>query len=206
MSEETDKGYVYILTNDAFKEDWVKIGMTSREPDMRAADLDNTAVPVPYNVFATVKTSEYKQLERAIHRTIDRISDLRIRPNREFFNISPEEAYGIFEDLATLIPDAELKKYNVIENTTEELIIESPKHNRSRTEFSKLGINVGDILYLKEDQTKTCKVVDGKNKIEYIGDIYVVSAWCGELLNNGVNGFEHICKAGETRTLWDRRL
>lgn len=39
-----EPGYVYILTNPSFKEDWVKIGMTSRPVDVRSEELDNTAV------------------------------------------------------------------------------------------------------------------------------------------------------------------
>lgn len=29
-----DKGYVYILTNPSFKEDWIKIGKSSRPVDI----------------------------------------------------------------------------------------------------------------------------------------------------------------------------
>lgn len=40
-----EKGYVYILTNPSFKEDWVKIGKSTRTVDVRSKELDNTAVP-----------------------------------------------------------------------------------------------------------------------------------------------------------------
>ncbi len=33
--DETKQGYVYILTNPSFKEDWVKIGKSSRPVDVR---------------------------------------------------------------------------------------------------------------------------------------------------------------------------
>lgn len=36
--------YVYILTNPSFKEDWVKIGKSSRPVDVPSKELDNTAV------------------------------------------------------------------------------------------------------------------------------------------------------------------
>lgn len=51
-----DKGYVYILTNPSFKEDWIKIGKSSRPVDIRSKELDNTAVPLPFEIFATMKT------------------------------------------------------------------------------------------------------------------------------------------------------
>lgn len=38
-------GYVYIFTNDSFREDWVKIGKSTRPVDIRSKELDNTAVP-----------------------------------------------------------------------------------------------------------------------------------------------------------------
>ena len=39
-----EPGYVYILTNPSFREDWVKIGKSSRPMDVRSKELDNTAV------------------------------------------------------------------------------------------------------------------------------------------------------------------
>ena len=33
MLEDAKQGYVYILTNPSFKEDWVKIGKSSRPVD-----------------------------------------------------------------------------------------------------------------------------------------------------------------------------
>ena len=51
-----EPGYVYILTNPSFREDWVKIGKSSRPVDVRSKELDNTAVPLPFEIFATMKT------------------------------------------------------------------------------------------------------------------------------------------------------
>ena len=74
-----EAGYVYILTNPSFKEDWVKIGKSSRPVDVRSKELDNTAVPMPFEIYATLKTSKYEEIEKLIHKTIDRLTDLRIR-------------------------------------------------------------------------------------------------------------------------------
>ena len=41
-----EPGYVYILTNPSFREDWVKIGKSSRPVDVRSKELDNTAVSI----------------------------------------------------------------------------------------------------------------------------------------------------------------
>ena len=56
-----DKGYVYILTKPSFKEDWIKIGKSSRPVDIRSKELDNTAVPLPFEIFATMKTCKYHE-------------------------------------------------------------------------------------------------------------------------------------------------
>ena len=46
-----EPGYVYILTNPSFREDWVKIGKSSRSVDVRSKVLDNTEVPLPFEIF-----------------------------------------------------------------------------------------------------------------------------------------------------------
>lgn len=105
-----DPGYVYILTNPSFKEDWVKIGRSSRPVDVRSKELDNTAVPLPFEVYATLKTIKYVEAEKLIHRYIERFTNLRIRDNREFFNVKPEIALDIFKDVASMLDDAEIEE------------------------------------------------------------------------------------------------
>lgn len=97
-----ERGYVYILTNPSFREDWVKIGKSSRPVDVRSKELDNTAVPLPFEIYATLKTEKYDKVEKQIHKQIDRLTDLRIRQNREFFNIQPDMALDIMRDVADL--------------------------------------------------------------------------------------------------------
>lgn len=104
-------GYVYILTNPSFREDWVKIGKSTRPVDVRSKELDNTAVPLPFEIFATMKTVKYNEVEKLVHKTIDRLTDLRIRQNREFFNVSPQIALDIFKDIAQTIDDAVVTVY-----------------------------------------------------------------------------------------------
>ena len=43
-----------------------------------------------------------------IHKTIDRLTDLRIRQNREFFNVPPAKALDILRDISTTFDDAEI--------------------------------------------------------------------------------------------------
>lgn len=106
-----EKGYVYILTNPSFREDWVKIGKSSRPVDIRSKELDNTAVPLPFDIYATLQTKKYEIVEKKIHKQIDRLTDLRIRRNREFFNVAPNIALEIMKDEAEVLDDAIIEIY-----------------------------------------------------------------------------------------------
>lgn len=112
-------GYVYILTNPSFKEDWVKIGKTTNM-DERLKTLYNTSLPLPFEVFATLKTTKYNEAEKLIHHYIERFTNLRIEKKREFFNVKPEDALEIFKDVALVLEDAEIDeayKKEVVEDT-----------------------------------------------------------------------------------------
>ena len=104
----------------------MKIGKSSRPVDIRSKELDNTAVPLPFEVYATLKTVKYSEAEKLIHHYIERFTNLRIRNNREFFNVAPEVALAIFKEVALLLDDAEIDEVfkNVVvgkmtQNTTE---------------------------------------------------------------------------------------
>ncbi len=100
-----EPGYVYILTNPSFREDWVKIGKTTNMEE-RLRTLYNTSLPLPFEVFATMRTSKYNEAEKLVHHYIERFTNLRIEKKREFFNVKPEEALDIFHEVATLLDDA----------------------------------------------------------------------------------------------------
>lgn len=106
-----EQGYVYILTNPSFREDWVKIGKSSRPVDIRSKELDNTAVPLPFDIYATLRTKKFEIVEKKIHKQIDRLTDLRIRRNREFFNVPPKVALDIMKDEAEVLDDAVIEIY-----------------------------------------------------------------------------------------------
>ena len=86
----------------------MKIGKSSRPVDIRSKELDNTAVPLPFEIYATLKTVKYSEVEKAVHQTIDSLTDFRIRPNREFFNITPNDALNILRRMAMMLDDAEI--------------------------------------------------------------------------------------------------
>ena len=44
MNFNKEPGYVYILTNPSFREDWVKIGKSSRPVDVRSKGVINRSL------------------------------------------------------------------------------------------------------------------------------------------------------------------
>ena len=179
-------GYVYILTNESFREDWVKIGKSSRPVDVRSKELDNTAVPLPFTIYATLQTTKYNEVERLVHKTIDRLTDLRIRQNREFFNVSPAVALDILRDIAQTIDDAKITVYrnNVpVDDHKSEVPPKVPNEHLPRRKpfrFSMVGIHVGETIVFSPTGVEV-RVADDR-KVEYEGRLYSLSAFTGTFL------------------------
>lgn len=189
--EKNKLGYVYILTNPSFRADWVKIGKSSRPVDVRSKELDNTAVPLPFEIYATLRTCKYSEVEKQIHKQIDRLTDLRIRQNREFFNIAPSVALDIMRDIADLLDDAELTIYIdgkpvVSKNKEEDHKFEKEKNEKQRKapkppfKFHMIGLNVGDTVTF--DPLNLSVRVASDDKIEYDGRLYSLSAFTANFL------------------------
>lgn len=179
----TKIGYVYILTNPSFKEDWIKIGKSSRPVDVRSNELDNTAVPLPFEIFATIQTSKYNEVEKLVHKTIDRLTDLRIRQNREFFNVSPQIALDILKDIATTIDDAVVQEYINGECVCEDVNdcdADSNKPKAGRFKFSMVGIPIGAIVVFTPTNLEVKVASD--NQVEYEGRLYKLSPFVGTFM------------------------
>ena len=180
-----EPGYVYILTNPSFREDWVKIGKSSRPVDVRSKELDNTAVPLPFEIFATMKTAKYNEVEKLVHKTIDRLTDLRIRQNREFFNVAPQMALDIFRDIASAIDDAEVTLYEDNKPIVESGCKEPQKREvkRPRFKFSMCGIKIGEQVtfdyklspfvgtFMPEEHRNTSGAYQGAKYFSYSGKV-----------------------------------
>lgn len=185
MAKINEPGYVYILTNPSFREDWVKIGKSSRPVDIRSKELDNTAVPLPFEIYATIQTLKYNDVEKHVHKTIDRLTDLRIRQNREFFNVPPQIALDIFNDIAKMIDDAVVTIYKdnkPVPHPEKEKSPEATKRvvKRGRFKFSMVGIKIGETITFIPTRTEVKVASD--DSIEYEGRIYKLSPFVGTFM------------------------
>lgn len=185
MVKANEPGYVYILTNPSFREDWVKIGKSARPVDIRSKELDNTAVPLPFEIYATIRTVKYNDVEKHVHKTIDRLTDLRIRQSREFFNVPPQIALDIFNDIAKMIDDAIVTVYEdskPVCHDEKALSSELTKRTvkRGRFKFSLVGIKIGE--YVTFIPTNTEVKVASDDSVEYQGRIYKLSPFVGTFM------------------------
>lgn len=209
------KGLVYILTNPCL-DGWVKIGMTERNDiERRLQELNSpTNIPLSYRCYAVYEVENPLEVEKRIHCIIDRVDDSlhareqlnngRIR-EREFFKISPETAYGIFKDIASLRGDTnKLKFYTPTLEQSQEQEIAERKTKRSNNSFKLLNIAVGEEIAFLYYDTITAKVINDKNQVEYEGESYSVTKLACKLLieihgwaeNLHVNGWMYFTKDG----------
>lgn len=215
MKNEEIKGYVYILTNPSFREDWVKIGKSCRPVDIRSKELDNTAVPLPFEIYATLETAKYEKVEKLIHKTIDRLTDLRIRQNREFFNVHPAEALEILKDISSTLDDAVIDEvYNRKHGLTRSLAhsdgvndIErkSTKKSKPNFKFSMIGLKAGDEVLF--DPADIVVRVASDAEVEYQGRLWTLSAFTAEFMpearrfpSNAYQGPKYFSYQGKTLT------
>ena len=193
------KGFIYIMTNPALK-DMVKIGYAT-DIEQRRQQLSTTALPYEYEVYATYETSGNLE-DKKLHRLIDNLNpDLRVSKNREFFIMTPEDAYELLEAIA-IISNSEGKLCKV--KTTTENVKETKK---PAVNFHLCGLKDGDELVFVDDET--IKVyVEGEHKVIYNDEITSLSAIASKIKGYPVAGPSYFAYKGELvadiarRTQW----
>ncbi|WP_335048208.1 GIY-YIG nuclease family protein [Nostoc sp.] len=81
-----NSGYIYALKNRSFGSNIIKIGMTTRKPDVHAKEIYHGAsgVPEPFDIAFACKVADCEVAEKKIHR---RFNAYRSNKVREFFII-----------------------------------------------------------------------------------------------------------------------
>ena len=130
------------------------------------------------------------------------MTDLRIRQNREFFNVSPSVALDIFRDIASTIDDAKITVYrnNVpIDEDQAKDVAKQGNDSQCRRKpfrFSMVNIEVGETVTFAPTGLEV-KVADDK-KIEYEGRLYTLSAFVGTFLPEEQQNVSVLIKARNT--------
>lgn len=183
-----EKGYVYILTNPSFREDWVKIGRSERPVNVRSKELYNTAVPLPFDIYATIQTTKYKEVEKFVHSALDHLTKSRISSNREFFKVEPQTALDVFRDIANMFDDAVITVYKdnkpIEQHTVESANASNEDHlhtpKRGRFKFSMVGIQIGEMVTFVPTGVQVKVASD--DTVEYEGRIYKLSPFVGTFM------------------------
>ena len=180
-------GVIYILTNPSFP-DYVKIGYAD-DIDKRLQHLNRSeCIPFAFRVYATYEVNS-RLSDLKIHSIIDKLNpNLRSIENfngkqrvREFYAMSPEDAYSILEAIAEIhdcsdrlnritMDDAQRQA----EETAQE-INEERKERQSPFRFSLCGIQPGEMIEYCYNSEVKCTVVDDKT-VSYQGQVYSLSA------------------------------
>lgn len=193
------KGYIYIMNNPALK-DMVKIGYAT-DVETRRKQLSTTALPYEYEVYATYETSGNLE-DKKLHKMIDNLNpDLRVSSNREFFIMTPDEAYELLEAIATISGTKDkLKKVKL--TPAKKQMVRRPPVN-----FVKCGIPIGSELVFIEDPSIVVKVVS-ERKVEYNGEMTSLSAISDRIKGYATPGPQFFTYNGEkvsdiaARTQW----
>ena len=197
-----DTGCIYILTNPSFKE-YVKIGYaTNLEKRLKQLNRSET-IPYAFRAYAIYEVDK-PLTDKELHKLIDRLNpDLRTIDNfdgkervKEFFLMSPEDAYAILESIAKISGTIDrLKKvkpegHEIEDEKTAEENQQAARRGPFR--FGECGIPNGAELVFVDDPGIKVTVVDDRH-IQYGNETTSLSALARHLKN-----FDHPVQG----TLW----
>jgi hypothetical protein len=164
--EESTEGLIYVLTNAAMP-GLVKIGITGSDPRSRADQLYTTGVPVPFTVEFAGTVQNARLVERALHNAF---RDHRINPNREFFQVEPDQpiemlkAFAVVDVTSTVSAELEESTSEGERNSRDLLRKRRPPMN-----FVEMGIAIGETLTFAGDGETTVVVVE-ERQVELNGE------------------------------------
>lgn len=205
-------GYIYILVNPAFP-NLVKLGYAD-DIACRLRTLNrNSGIPDPYHCYAAYRVK--KRLEDLkLHDLIDTLNpSLRHSQNREFYEMSVEDAYNILSIIAKITGTEEQLVKNPLNDTYFDSSItgsyttdsnSSFDNNSKRVEnttFKMLGIPVGSDLVFIKDRRIIVKTVNDINRVVYNNTEYGISTLAAKLLNiQTARGYSYFTYNGELLT------
>ena len=209
-----NKGFIYIFTNPSFPE-YVKIGY-AKDVKQRLDDLNrSTAVPFAFRIYATYEVDSALS-DKKLHSILDTLNpELRSREEingkirvREFYAMTPEDAYSILEAIAEINGyKHRIKRWKATaeEENDEKMAQEISEAHREKLApfaFSMCNIAVGEEIEFWPNTAKAsgiiCTVADDKH-VKYEDKIWSLTALAQNLLgrNVGIAGARYFKYKGE---------
>ena len=84
-------GWIYILSNPSMP-NLVKIGFSSKDPELRMKELDGTGIPTPFEVIYWALVDEPYATEQSLH---SHLNAHRLSQQREFFKLSEVDSVAL---------------------------------------------------------------------------------------------------------------
>jgi hypothetical protein len=187
---------VYVLINEAM-EGLVKIGHTHTSLEQRIRQLDTTGVPLPFQCFHAAEVNDSVLVEGRLHRIF---VDKRIRKNREFFRVDPNQVREAIQlaELRDVTP-----RFDVVDDAEDIQAMRNAAvagERRARLKFSELDIPIGATLNFALDTAITCQVVaDGK--VNFEGE--TLSSSAAALIAVRRKGYQWVAVSGSSYWLYD---
>ena len=167
ISGDKNSQIVYVLINEAMP-GYTKVGRTANL-EQRIRGLDTTSVPLPFECVYAARVVDATFVERQLH---DAFDDHRVRPNREFFEITPERVVSALRlaEIENVTP-----KQDYVETPEDQIALNKAKERRGAFNFAMVDIPVGSVLTFSRDPEIICTVLDKKN-VEFEGQKTSLSA------------------------------
>ena len=153
---------VYLLTNPAMP-GLLKIGYSDRTINERMAELSRSpGVPLPFECFLAVETTDARQVEEALHKAF---APWRKNKKREFFEVSPDQPAAVLKLFQERTPTAKdvTPKDDVVDSVEEQEALNRERTRRSKFKFSLVGIAPASVLTSIRDDNITCTVLNDRD-------------------------------------------
>lgn len=148
---EGECGYIYLLTNPSMA-GIVKIGKTTREPDIRVKELSRaTGVPTPFDLIFKEYFQDCSQAENIIHNLLEE-KGYRVSSNREFFNIPVPNAIDVIINI----------KDNMFNNNNHNIGVDDINGNYNSELVNLAGEGA---YYLDESYNKGFAILENAGKL-----------------------------------------
>ena len=188
---ENNKGAIYILRNPSFP-DYVKIGYAD-DINKRLKELNRSeCIPFAFRLYAYYEVSK-RLTDIKLHQMINKLNpnlrsieefDGKTR-RREFYNMSPSDAYSILETIAQIngLEDNLVLVEPSAKQINDEEEAEEIRTKRSFTSLPKFDwmikeglINIGDEICVISHPNEIATIIDEKH-VNYNGEIMSMNAF-----------------------------